>query len=201
MDGFQVPPADAFSPDNVGHQAGVPTRVDIPSVPKTPPTTSRTFDSRTLPGKSRNGNKSVLNSTLPPPPVMGGSSFSQSSPRASVISTVSTDSGIGTSVGGEVRRPSLHKAESRSMPNSGSGIVSRDLKMGHSADAEFRHGVKVSSALACWSCCLWFHSFLIHLTFPPSCFDSWALSLPSIRLTSLTPTLYLLSLPLPLTGM
>lgn len=91
---------------------------------------------RTLPGKGR----SAVNSALPPPPGGGGSRDAvPNSPRASIIST---DSGIGTSVGGEVRRPSLRKAESKSVPNSGSGVIARDVGTG-SADAEFRIGVKV----------------------------------------------------------
>lgn len=151
IDGFQTPSRNAFSPDNVSSRTVPPTRVDAPSVPW-----SR-GDSRTLPSKGRlaagSGSSSVLNTSLPPTPSptpQGG----MNSPRASIIST---DSGIGTSVGGEVRRP-LRKSGSTSMPNSGSGVFERGSGSSgsgssthHSADAEFRHRVAVSSI--CTSSC------------------------------------------------
>ena len=77
------------------------------------------------------------------------------SPRASIIST---DSGIGTSVGGEVCR-TPRRGGSKSTPNSGSAMFSRggggsgedggdsgssgSGSLSHSADTEFRHRIKV----------------------------------------------------------
>lgn len=144
LDGFQTPPHNAFSPDNVGSKVVLPTRGDVPSVPK------NRGDSRTLPSKGRlalGGSSSVLNTSLPPPPSSQG--VGVDSPRASIIST---DSGIGTSVGGEIRRPPLRKNGSCSTPNSGSGMFERGTSGSsasgssshHSADAEFRHRVAVS---------------------------------------------------------
>lgn len=136
--GLQSPPHNAFSPDNVGSRVMKPTKVDTPSFPRTPPTNSRMTRGRTSTGSST----SVLNTALPPTP-------EGSSPRASIIST---DSGIGTSVGGEVRRPSVHKSGSSSMPNSGSGTFSNrggsgGKGKGHSADAEFANRVSELQAV------------------------------------------------------
>lgn len=148
IQGFQPPPHDAFSQENVGPPVAVPTRVDNPSIPR------NRKNSRTLPrthtaATNSNGSTSVLKSALPPPPSPGGTRGSEmNSPRASIIST---DSGIGTSVGGEIRRhDTMHKGGSISMPNSGSGLFSREGgdsskgRGGHSADAEFQHRVTVS---------------------------------------------------------
>lgn len=151
--GIQPPSPNSFTLDHRAH-APTPTKYNIPSVPMAAPIAAPgRGDSRTLPNRKRtstSGNSSVLNTSLPPPPPgpqggMGrGSEAPLNSPRASIIST---DSGIGTSVGGEVCRPPLRKSGSASVPNSGSGSFgSRDRVKGtgHSADAEFRHGITVS---------------------------------------------------------
>ena len=137
IEGFQAPPHNAFSPDNVGSRVMNPTKVDIPTFPKTPKTPPPPQSSRTRGRTSTGSSTSVLNTALPPTP-------GANSPRASVIST---DSGIGTSAGAEVRRPSMHKSGSSSVPNSGSGTFNRGGSggrsggKGHSADAEFSHRV------------------------------------------------------------
>lgn len=138
IEGFQAPSHNTFSLENIGSKVATPTRVDTPSVPKT--TSPRSWDSRTLPSKGRVASSSVLKTSLPPPP-SPPQGTGVNSPRASIIST---DSGIGTSVGGEVHRPPLRRDGSSSMPNSGSGMFQRDGEGGgsnHSAGAEFRHRV------------------------------------------------------------
>ena len=147
IEGFQPPNRDVFSPDNTGKQNAKPKKFDVPTVPKSSLTRG---DSRTLPSRGRKpGSSSVLNTALPPPPSSAsggsGSDSSINSPRASIIST---DSGIGTSVGGEIHRPSLHKTGSTSVPSSGSGTFSnrgggRGGGGPHSADAEFGHRITV----------------------------------------------------------
>ena len=162
IEGFRTPTLDAFNPDNVGSSPSVPTKFDVPAVPFLPTARGgKASNSRTLPGRGRlsTGNATtVLKSSLPPVPGGGPPKPMAVSPRASIIST---DSGIGTSVGGEVRRPSMHQqGGSKSTPNSGSAMFSRDdsgsssssgsgslshnQSHSHSADSEFRHRVKVS---------------------------------------------------------
>lgn len=166
IDGFVTPSADAFNPDNVGPSKTTPTKFDIPAIPVLP--SGHTggvggLTTRTLPGRGKlmstlGNSTSVLNCSLPriPGGAVGGAKSSAVSPRASIIST---DSGIGTSVGGEVCRPPQHKNGSTSVPNSGSGMFNRadegrDDDEGsssssgpHSADSEFRHRITVSFCL------------------------------------------------------
>jgi len=165
--GFRTPTADAFNPDNVGSFPSVPTRFDVPSVPAQP-TTPRGFggggNARTLPSRGKlstsNVATSVLQTSLPPVPGGGGGDYQPKatavSPRASIIST---DSGIGTSVGAEVCRTPRHRGGSKSTPNSGSATFNRGAvgsgddagdsgssgsgSLSHSADSEFRHRIKV----------------------------------------------------------
>ncbi len=178
ISGLCTPTLDAFNPDHVGgNSPSVPTKFDIPAVPVLP-TGGGAGHSRTLPSKGRTSlsasyPSSVLNSSLPPVPggVASGGDLPRgpgSSLRASIIST---DSGIGMSVGEEVCRTPRHHARggSKSTPNSGSATFARRASvdeggdsgssgsgsLSHSADSQFTHRVKVSSwctymcAIAC----------------------------------------------------
>ena len=126
-------------------------------------------DSRTMPKRARKFTggggggggsvSSVLDSVLPPIPVIGAITAESSevvSPRASVYST---DSGIGTSVGGEVYRPPRCGSVSAptSSPNSGSGLFNacKEGDVGgdssgssgpHSADMDFQSRGNVSGS-------------------------------------------------------
>ncbi len=138
IDSFQGASNNTFSPDSIGTRVMNPTKVDTPVFPRTPPLSQPRNVTR---GRTSTGSStSVLKTALPPTP-------EGNSPRASIIST---DSGIGTSTGAEVRRPSLHKSGSSSVPNSGSGTIKRGglggnggkgQGQGHSADAEFSHRI------------------------------------------------------------
>lgn len=131
--------------DNVGSKVMPPTKVEVPSIPKTP---SPRGETRSLPGKGKTSS-SVLKTSLPPPPgpapAPPAPQTQVNSPRASIIST---DSGLGVSAGAEVHRPPMRKSGASSTPNSGSGTFQRERESSagshHSADAEFRHRVAVS---------------------------------------------------------
>ena len=106
----------SFSPDDISsHEMKPKPTQRIPSTPKS--LTQPTLLARAMPrsqGWASSGRRSVLNTALSPNPGEIGS-------RESIISV---DSGIGMSGGGEVRRPSLHKSGSNSVPSSGSGTFS-----------------------------------------------------------------------------
>lgn len=117
---FTPPSPHTFSPDNLTSSLSSPKIVDIPKIPPTPPSQTR---KPRLPsegmrrGESFLGKVSALDQPLPPVPT--------DNPRASVVST---DSGIGPSAGGEIRRTvSSQRPGSSSVPSSGDGKFCRPL--------------------------------------------------------------------------
>ena len=118
MPDFTPPSPYTFSPDNLSSSLSSPKIVDIPKIPPTPPSQTR---KPRLPsdgvrrGDSFVGKVSALDQPLPPVPT--------DNPRASVVST---DSGIGPSAGGEIRRTvSSQRPGSSSVPSSGDGKFCR----------------------------------------------------------------------------
>ena len=120
MPDLTPPSPHTFSPDHLSSSLSSPKIVDIPKIPPTPPSQTR---KPRLPsegmrrGESFLGKVSALDQPLPPVPT--------DNPRASVVST---DSGIGPSAGGEIRRTvSSQRPGSSSVPSSGDGKFCRPL--------------------------------------------------------------------------